>query len=407
MKRILFVDDEKQILRALKRLFVSSDYEVHFAESGEKALQLIESNDFDLLVTDIRMPEMDGLELLRQVKSESPLTLRVALSGYTDNKKIYSALEDNLAKLYLFKPWDNKELTSLIDRLFELEDILKDKKLLNLINNLDELPTVPDLYAELCRMVEENADIEAIAKKLEEDQSIASKLLRVANSAFYGAKTGSISQAIMYIGLINVKNIVLSNGIFTSLGIDRDLQRMLWEHVNLTNRLMNAIYQKCLFKKVPNMFASAGLLHDIGRVIIYQYFMEEFKEALNIMKENPNKSIVEIENETIGVDHQKIGGYLLNWWEIPVPIIEAALFHHDPLNDAVMNKELVCVVHIANYYSWKMLDDQSSSQALKVDVLDYLRIEEDNLNRVIDEFTKELGKSFVDISERGGQNYGN
>lgn len=393
MKRILFVDDEKQILRALKRLFVISDYEVHFAESGEKALQLIESNDFDLLVTDIRMPEMDGLELLRQVKSESPLTLRVALSGYTDNKKIYSALEDNLAKLYLFKPWDNKELTSLIDRLFELEDILKDKKLLNLINNLDELPTVPDLYAELCRMVEENADIEAIAKKLEEDQSIASKLLRVANSAFYGAKTGSISQAIMYIGLINVKNIVLSNGIFTSLGIDRDLQRMLWEHVNLTNRLMNAIYQKCLFKKVPNMFASAGLLHDIGRVIIYQYFMNEFKEALSIMKENPNKSIVEIENETIGVDHQKIGGYLLNWWEIPVPIIEAALFHHDPLNDAVMNKELVCVVHIANYYSWKMLDDQSSSQALKMEVLDHLRIEEDNLNRVIDEFTKELGKS--------------
>ena len=393
MKKILFVDDEKQILRALKRLFVSSEYDVHFAESGEKALELIEASDFDLLVTDIRMPEMDGLELLRQVKSESPLTLRVALSGYTDNKKIYSALEDNLAKLYLFKPWDNKELTSLIDRLFELEDILKDKKLLNLINNLDELPTVPDLYGELCRMVEENADIEAIAKKLEEDQSIASKLLRVANSAFYGAKTGSISQAIMYIGLINVKNIVLSNGIFTSLGIDRDLQRTLWEHVNLTNRLMNAIYQKCLFKKVPNMFASAGLLHDIGRVIIYQYFMEEFKEALHIMKENPDKSIVEIENETIGVDHQKIGGYLLNWWEIPVPIIEAALFHHDPLNDAVMNKELVCVVHIANYYSWKMLDDQSSSQALKIDTLQYLNIQEDNLQKVIDEFTQELGKN--------------
>ena len=393
MKKILFVDDEKQILRALKRLFVSSEYDVHFAESGEKALELIEASDFDLLVTDIRMPEMDGLELLRQVKSESPLTLRLALSGYTDNKKIYSALEDNLAKLYLFKPWDNKELTSLIDRLFELEDILKDKKLLNLINNLDELPTVPDLYGELCRMVEENADIEAIAKKLEEDQSIASKLLRVANSAFYGAKTGSISQAIMYIGLINVKNIVLSNGIFTSLGIDRDLQRTLWEHVNLTNRLMNAIYQKCLFKKVPNMFASAGLLHDIGRVIIYQYFMEEFKEALHIMKENPDKSIVEIENETIGVDHQKIGGYLLNWWEIPVPIIEAALFHHDPLNDAVMNKELVCVVHIANYYSWKMLDDQSSSQALKIDTLQYLNIQEDNLQKVIDEFTQELGKN--------------
>ena len=390
MKKILFVDDEKQILRALKRLFVSSDYEVHFADGGERALELVKEQDFDLLVTDIRMPEMDGIELLRQVKDASPLTLRVALSGYTDNKKIYSALEDNLAKLYLFKPWDNKELTSLIDRLFELEDILKDKKLLNLINNLDELPTVPDLYAELCRMVEENADIETIAKKLEEDQSIASKLLRVANSAFYGAKTGSIAQAIMYVGLINVKNIVLSNGIFTSLGLDRDLQRSLWEHVNLTNRLMNAIYQKCLFKKVPNLFASAGLLHDIGRVIIYQFFMDEFKDVLEEVKSSPERSINEIETEIIGVDHQKIGGYLLNWWEIPVPIIESALFHHDPLNDAVMNKELVSVVHISNYYSWKLLKDETSSQVLNLEVYNYLGIKEENVLKVIEELKQEL-----------------
>ncbi len=393
MKKILFVDDEKQILRALKRLFVNSTYDVYFAESGDAALKLLKDNTFDLLVTDIRMPEMDGIELLRQVKETSPLTLRVALSGYTDNKKIYSALEDNLAKLYLFKPWDNKELTSLIDRLFDLEDVLKDKKLLNLINNLDELPTVPDLYSELCKMVEDNVDIETISRKLEEDQSIASKLLRVANSAFYGAKTGSISQAIMYIGLINVKNIVLSNGIFTSLGIDRDLQRSLWDHVNLTNRLMNAIYQKCLFKKVPNMFASAGLLHDIGRVIIYQFFMDEFKQVLEVVKEHPERSITEIEREIIGVDHQKIGGYLLNWWEIPVPIVESAVFHHDPMHESVINKELVSVVHIANYYSWKLLKDETTTQILDLQVYDYLGIKEENVMKVIQEFQNEMNGS--------------
>jgi len=393
MKRILFVDDEKQILRALKRLFINSNYEVLFADGGDQALELLKDTEVDLLVTDIRMPEMDGIELLRRVKSTSPLTLRVALSGYTDNKKIYSALEDNLAKLYLFKPWDNKELTSLIDRLFELEDVLKNKKLLNLINNLDELPTVPDLYAELSKMVEDNVDIETISKKLEEDQSIASKLLRVANSAFYGAKTGSISQAIMYIGLINVKNIVLSNGIFTSLGIDRDLQQKLWEHVNLTNRLMNAIYQKCLFKKVPNMFASAGLLHDIGRVIIYQFFMDDFKKVLEVVKEHPERSITEIEREIIGVDHQKIGGYLLNWWEIPVPIVESAVYHHDPMNESVMNKELVSVVHIANYYSWKLLKDTTTNQILNLEVFDYLGIQEEHVLKVIEEFVNELSEN--------------
>ncbi len=220
-------------------------------------------------------------------------------------------------------------------------------------------------------------------------------MLRVANSAFYGAKTGSISQAIMYVGLINVKNIVLSNGIFTSLGIDRDLQRTLWEHVNLTNRLMSAIYQKCLFKKVPNIFASAGLLHDIGRVVIYQYFMDEFKQVLEIMKESPEKNIIEIESEIIGVDHQKIGGYLLNWWEIPVPIVETALFHHDPMNDAVMNKELVSVVHIANYFSWKLLKDKTSCQVLKPEAYDYLGIQEENVLKVIDEFEKELNGTSI------------
>ncbi len=390
MKKILFVDDEKQILRALKRLFMNSKYEVMFSDNASDALELLKNEHFDLLITDIRMPEIDGIELLKQAKMSSPLTLRVALSGYTDNKKIYSALEENLVKHYIFKPWDNKELQLIIDKLFELEDVLSDKHLLNLINNLDELPTVPDLYSQLCRMVEESADIEAIAKKLEEDPSIASKLLRVANSAFYGAKTGSISQAIMYIGLINVKNIVLTNGIFTSMGIDRDLQRTLWNHVSLTNKLMNAIYQKCLFKKIPNTFASAGLLHDIGRVIVYKYFMEDFKIVLTELEEKPDLNITDIEADIMGVDHQRIGGYLLNWWDIPVPIVEAAVYHHDPMNEAVMNRELVSVIHIANYYAWKLLDDKTSRQGFDERVYDFLGIQEENILKIIEEFKLEL-----------------
>ncbi len=390
MKKILFVDDEKQILRALKRLFMNSKYEVMFSDNASDAMELLKNEHFDLLITDIRMPEIDGIELLKQAKMSSPLTLRVALSGYTDNKKIYSALEENLVKHYIFKPWDNKELQLIIDKLFELEDVLSDKHLLNLINNLDELPTVPDLYSQLCRMVEESADIEAIAKKLEEDPSIASKLLRVANSAFYGAKTGSISQAIMYIGLINVKNIVLTNGIFTSMGIDRDLQRALWNHVSLTNKLMNAIYQKCLFKKIPNTFASAGLLHDIGRVIVYKYFMEDFKIVLTELEEKPDLNITDIEADIMGVDHQRIGGYLLNWWDIPVPIVEAAVYHHDPMNEAVMNRELVSVIHIANYYAWKLLDDKTSRQGFDERVYDFLGIQEENILKIIEEFKLEL-----------------
>lgn len=303
MKAILFVDDEVQILKALKRLFTNTQYETFYAESAEEALDILSRTVIDLVVTDIRMPDMDGFQLLKIIKAQYPKAIRIALSGYTDSKSIYNALEDNLAKLYIFKPWDNKELINTINRLFDLENHLNDSNLLKLINNISHLPTVPNLYNELCRLIEEDANIDAISKKLEQDQSIASKILKVANSAFYGAKTGNITQSIMYIGLINVKNIVLSNSVFNEFSTNKDLHVGLWEHVNNTNKIMNAIYVNLLNKKVPNVFASAGLLHDVGRVIVLNYYLKEYDEIIHYARENPGHSMTELEMQFIGTDH--------------------------------------------------------------------------------------------------------
>ncbi|BEP27982.1 response regulator [Helicovermis profundi] len=387
-KSILFVDDEQQIIRALRRLFIHSEYDMFFANSAEDALQILEQNVVDLLVTDIKMPKMDGFELLEEAKTKYPLMLRVALSGYTDNKKIYSAIENNIVKLYLYKPWDNNEIVEIINKMFELEDVLKDKKLLNLINNLDKLPTVSSLYTSLCKLIEEDASMDVISKKIEEDPSISSKILRVANSAFYGAKTGSISQAIMYIGLINVKNIVLTNGIFDSSRNNTDHYERLWKHVNLSNKIMHLLYQKCIFKKIPNIYASAGLLHDIGKIILLDSFSKEYDEILMDIKES-SASIHELELEKIGIDHQKIGGYLLNWWELPFPIIESAMYHHDPLNKSIINKELVQIVHIADYYSWQIIDAERNNGVLNLDVLKELSIDIELVEKVIAENVKE------------------
>lgn len=389
MKVILFVDDEVQILKALRRLFHNSPYETIYAESAKEALEIFETRSVDLIVTDIRMPDMDGFELLRVIKAKYPLTLRVTLSGYTDSKSILSALEDNLAKLYVFKPWDNQELLVTVDRLFEVEALLNNAKLLELINNISSLPTVPALYHEICGLIEQDASIDVIAKKLEMDQSIASKILRVANSAFYGAKTGNITQAIMYIGLINVKNIVLSNSVFNDYGTHKNLHFNLWAHVNLTNKLMNAIYAKLLGKKVPNVFASAGLLHDVGRVIVMNYYADLQDKMVEMAKENEEKSITDLEYEFIGTNHQLIGGYLLNWWEIPHPIVEAAMFHHEPLNPVVINKELVCVVHLANYYSWEILKDDVFKEHLDTEVFEFLKIDPEDLKLVVQEISQE------------------
>lgn len=386
-KKILFVDDEVQILKSLKRLFRGSGYEVFFADSGKLAIEVLEKQPVDLVISDIRMPEMDGFELLKYVKETYPLTLRVALSGFTDNRKIFTALENNLAKLYMFKPWENAELLSTIDKIFELEDILIDQDLLDMINNLDEIPSIPDLYTELSKMVEEDADIELISNKIEQDQAIASKILKVANSAFYGAKTGSINQAIMYIGLINVKNIVLTNSVFTNFGHQSEYQNSLWEHVNLANKIVMLLYQRCLNKRIPNIYASAGLLHDIGKVILIHFFEEIYGEIITKSSDPENeKTRSQIEIDLLGVDHQQIGGYLLSWWEIPVPIVEAALYHHDPMNESIINRELVQVVHLANYYSWKHLNHGFTSEHLHLEVFQELALDREAVENEIQNY---------------------
>ncbi len=348
---IMFVDDERQILRALNRLFMDSAYETVFMDSGEEGLAYLAEHPVQLVVSDIRMPGMNGIDFLKEVKHRYPSTMRVALSGYTDSRVIYKALEENVAKMYLFKPWDNRELLLTIDRMFRLEEVLTDKKIMDLINNLSDVPTLPALYHRIRTMIQEDEDVDRIAEVIEADQASSAKILRIANSAFYGAKTGSIAQAIMYIGLSNVKSIVLSNALFDVKGPLGDSVRLLWKHATLTNRLTSHLYQQALGKKIPNVFASAGLLHNIGMVVMISQFPEASLKIAASGPEDPYKAM-ELERELLGVTHEELGGYLLNWWELPLPIVESALYHHDPQNDTVINRELLAVVHLANTNAW-------------------------------------------------------
>lgn len=102
MKKLLFVDDERKILSSLNRLMIDVDYEILTAESGQEALEILEEEpDIDLIISDMRMPYMTGYELLSIVKQRYPKVIRVILSGYTDEKIIYKALQENVAKIYL------------------------------------------------------------------------------------------------------------------------------------------------------------------------------------------------------------------------------------------------------------------------------------------------------------------
>jgi two-component system NtrC family sensor kinase len=116
---ILIVDDEANVLKALKRLLFDTDYRVLTAPSGEEALALFEKNEIDLIISDYRMPGMNGVQLLSSVKERFPETIRIILSGYADVESIVEAINDGHVYKFLAKPWNDQELLTTIQRSFE------------------------------------------------------------------------------------------------------------------------------------------------------------------------------------------------------------------------------------------------------------------------------------------------
>lgn len=362
IKKILFVDDEVPILRSLNRLFMDTEYEVFTAGSGQEALEILADEKIDLVITDMRMPVMDGYQLLEKIKELHPNTLRIILSGYSEKNTILAALQKNIAKLYILKPWDNNKLILLVDQIFETENILRDSNLLSLINNADELPTLKSSYQQIMELIDNDADLVKIASAIERDHSVATKILHIINSAFYEVKTGSVKHAIAFLGLSSIRNILLATSIvdsFNMSGIYGARLEMLWNHSFMCSKIVTIIYGKLLNKKLSESESSAGLLHNIGIVLLFKIFPEKYIQIFH-RAEKEKTSLLQIEQESLHVTHQQAGGYLLKWWELPYPIVEAALYHHTPFATGIINKELIYVVNIAQHYANIILKNQVS-----------------------------------------------
>ncbi|MDP4985553.1 response regulator [Pseudoalteromonas tunicata] len=131
MNHILLVDDEPEVLNALTRI-LRKDYTLTTANSAAQALEILSTIKCDLIISDIRMPQMDGIELLAQIKRDYPSVGRVLLSGYADMDQCQMAISDNIAKIILAKPWDNFELKNIINLMIEYNQLKQANQTLQL-----------------------------------------------------------------------------------------------------------------------------------------------------------------------------------------------------------------------------------------------------------------------------------
>ncbi len=118
--KILCVDDEKNVLRALKRVFLDCDYEIITAESGSEGLEILNQTDtVQIVISDYRMPQMSGVEFLQEVYRNWPDTLRIVLSGFADMSVIMDAINEGHIYQFIQKPWDDDKLKATISKALD------------------------------------------------------------------------------------------------------------------------------------------------------------------------------------------------------------------------------------------------------------------------------------------------
>lgn len=354
-KRLLFVDDEPNVLSGLRRLLrpLSDEWDMSFAEGGGAALDLMTREAFDVIVTDMRMPFIDGLAVLEAAKAHDPGVVRIVLSGQTEKEDLVRAT--GVAHQFISKPCGPEQLKAAVERATRLRAHLGNDALTRIVGGLSTLPSLPALYLELtAAMYREGASIKAIAGIIARDLAMTAKVLQLANSPFFciPRHVDSIAQAVMLLGEEVIRTLVLTDTLFKAFVKGMPLERFttLWQHGLVVGAAAEALARdECRDTLIAHQALQAGMLHDIGKLILATALPAE-SETASALALAENRPLHEAERQVFGCDHGQVGAYLLSLWGLPDAIVEAVCYHHTPQEGLPVSGHFtpLTAVHVAN-----------------------------------------------------------
>ena len=372
-RRILFVDDEPMLLNGLQRTLrkMRREWDMTFVGSGREALEVLGKKPMDVIVSDLRMPEMDGGRLLAEVKKQHPQVVRIILSGQLDQEMTLKSVQ--LAHQSLSKPCDAEVLKHTLAKLFALRDFLSDDSIKSIISQIESLPSMPSIYTEIVsEMQSDDPAIKKVGEIISKDISMTAKILQMVNSAFFGLfqKIKSPEQAVMMLGMETIKALVLSVKIFSEF----NQNSFSWFNIDelFDHSLAVSVYAKTIIKNenldqgLINNSMMAGLLHDLGKLILATNFEKPYRQIL-AEAQGTGKNLLDLEYETFGTSHAEVGAYLMGLWRLENSIIEAIAFHHLPARSMTQNMGLLAAVHVGNALDHEAQTPSGESTELQCD----------------------------------------
>lgn len=325
--RVIFVDDEPELLAGLRDRLRRHRHawDMAFFVSAREALADVAERGADVVVSDVRMPEMNGAELLSEVREVCRSATRVALSGQTDAE---TAMQLHVvAHQFLGKPCDVSTLVEIIERRERIAGFVP-RAGLELVASAPEIPAAPLTFRELETLFSREAwSLDEVRAVIERDAIAAMHVMRVASSPYFGGRrVSSLKDAVMLLGARTVQRIVLgleAAGAFAQGTTSTALRTAYARHAQL-------VAARLAERAPPARAADAyvlGLLHDVGSLVMAATQPATY-DAMRREAAERGVPIELVERQRLGFDHAQAGGALLAIWGLPCDIVEAVLLHH-------------------------------------------------------------------------------
>ncbi|MHB9328468.1 HDOD domain-containing protein [Phytobacter ursingii] len=317
--QVMFVDDENRILSGIERsvMMYNPDWECRFASSGPQALTMLEETPADVVVSDMRMPFMDGAELLARIRDCWPGTVRIILSGYSEPTSTQRMLQ--VAHQFVSKPCDSTALIAMIENTLTRRHAIEDPPVIDIVGHISHLPAAPEIFTELKqRLSDTDNDIQRIIELVGRDPALTTRFIQIANSAWFtrGAQSHDIASALTHLGLEQIRLLIQTPEFFadeSSQPHNKALQRNAFLASQLAARICGH----------QGLESTAALLANIAQLL---------PDA------HANLS---------SAGRATVGAYLLALWGLPGDLVEIVARHAEPSRFANNLFGAMGTVHVA------------------------------------------------------------
>jgi putative nucleotidyltransferase with HDIG domain len=384
LKRILFIDDNKENLFAYRRMLhpASPDWYLAFAASGTGALKILKHESFDVIISNIGIRDMDGIQLQEHIRMNYPEVVRIAILDRANQNASLRAFGS--AHQFLTQPFTGDDLRYTINHACTLSGFVGDPKLQKLLSRIRKLPTLPNIYLQIFEALNSaDPSPEHIGEIISQDMGMTTKILQIVNSAYFGMprEINDPIQATVLLGTETIRDLTLTLHLFAQFD-QRKLKRLglttLWTHSLMVGTFAKKITREVLSDrgKADEAFI-AGLLHDIGKLIFANNLTESYINVRNICGRKGHE-IYEAELEVFEASHSQVGAYLMGLWGLSPDVVEAAAFHHKPSQFLNGKFTVSTAVHIANAIDYQLHPNRPAWAVSKLDLVYLKRLKIDD-----------------------------